>query len=67
MFKIGEVYKHVNCLDICFRVATTEEQSNGDIRLTGLWLNQHYDMMIICEDDILIKKEKIKEWKHLKV
>ena len=65
MFKIGNIYKHVNCLDICFRVDSVDEKDNGDVELIGLWLNQHYDMIPICEDQIIVEKDKIKKWKQL--
>lgn len=67
MFKIGSVYKHNSCLDICFRVDTVEEKENGDIQLFGLWLNQHYDMLVICSDNIIITKDKIHQWRELNV
>ena len=65
MFKVGSVYKHNSCLDICFRVDIIEEKENGDFHLSGLWLNQHYDMLVICSDDILVTKECIQHWKEL--
>jgi hypothetical protein len=67
MFKQGSVYKHINCLDICFRVGIVQEKENGDIQLKGLWLNQHYDMMFICNDDITVTKDKIHQWRELSV
>jgi hypothetical protein len=65
MFKIGCIYKHINCLDVCFKIQTIQEKENGDLRLLGLWLNQHYDMLIICDDDITITKDRIHQWKEL--
>ena len=67
MFKIGSVYKHNSCLDICFRVDIVQEKENGDIHLSGLWLNQHYDMLVICDDDIIITKDRIHQWMELNV
>lgn len=67
MFKIGSVYKHNSCLDICFRVDIVQEKENGDIQLRGLWLNQHYDMLVICSDNIIITKDKIHQWRELNV
>jgi hypothetical protein len=67
MFKLGSVYKHINCLDICFRVDIVKEKENGDLQLEGLWLNQHYDMLVICEDNITITKDKIHQWRELNV
>jgi hypothetical protein len=54
-------------LDICFRIETVEEKENGDVRLLGLWLNQHYDMLVICGDDITIAKDRIHQWRELNV
>lgn len=65
MFKIGSVYKHNSCLDICFRVDIVQEKENGDVRLLGLWLNSHYDMLVICSDDITVTKDRIHQWKEL--
>lgn len=65
MFKISSVYKHVNCLDVCFRVDNIKYEENGNVELKGLWLNQHYDMIPICEDVIVITKDRIKQWKQI--
>jgi hypothetical protein len=65
MFKLGSVYKHINCLDICFRVDEINPKENGDIGLKGLWLNQHYDMLVICEDVIVVTEDRIKQWKEI--
>jgi hypothetical protein len=67
MFKLGSIYKHDNCLDICFRVDEIQPKENGDIDLKGLWLNQHYDMLFICNDDITITKDKLHQWRELNV
>jgi len=67
MFKVGLIYKHNSCLDICFRVETVEEKENGDVWLLGLWLNQHYDMLVICSDDIIVTKDRIQQWRELNV
>lgn len=65
MFKLNNIYKHINCLDICFRVDHVEKLENEDFKLKGLWLNQHYDMMIICDDEIIVTKNKLHQWRIL--
>jgi len=65
MFKLGSVYKHRNCLDICFRVDEINIKENGDYNLKGLWLNQHYDMLVICSDDIVVTKNRLAQWREL--
>ena len=67
MFIPDKIYKHINCLDICFRVTSAREKENGDIHVKGLWLNQHYDMLVICSDDIIVTKDKIHQWRELNV
>jgi hypothetical protein len=65
MFKISSIYKHVNCLDICFKIHSIKQEENGDIELKGLWLNQHYDMIPICEDVIVVTKDRVRQWKEI--
>jgi hypothetical protein len=65
MLKVGKIYKHINCLDICFRIEFLQENDGGDFFLKGLWLNQHYDMMPICEDEIVVVKDKLNQWREI--
>lgn len=67
MFEKNKLYKHVNCLDICFRPQEINQQENGSFLLKGLWLNQHYDMLVICSDEIVITQNNIHQWRELNV
>jgi hypothetical protein len=67
MFEINKVYKNKNCLDIVFEVQTIETRRSEDSDspthiLYGRWLNRHYDLMLICDETIIIPPQKLKDW-----
>jgi len=67
MFEKNKIYKHKNCLDVVFKVSKIIGETNEVISLSGLWLNKHYSLMIICDDIVDIQREDIEKWEEFVV